>query len=383
MNPWVEIPYSQLASQGADGIRAFFETTCLSLEFSRLCANAGFAEAIYHPNHWNVEGRHGPGYEKFEQCLEETKPMLLSCSAKLALVFHGTPRESIAPILKDGLDHKCRSRQAFGNGEYFSKTPGCAERYCDGGLEMMLFVVILPERQIVQGTPKEFVVIYNNKHHLAIGTLQFKPLGLAASALSLSSQRRRRRWTGRTWQIQRKNVNEREEYAKEIVIQELVLDHPDIASELYKAYISILSTGSKREISSFVALKERRLRNIGIAFPDLPPIGREEAQKLRATTLSTAAEHNSPEEFRRLIAASIEERPNSLLSPVPATVVPASYTYITPAGQRAFRIPPMQPVKHIQQSQFTKQTVESVKAMKDGDVTYCYTCTNFFGSSHY
>ena len=353
MKPVVEKEYSELATQGVDGILSFFEAACQSLEFSQQCANLGFADSIYHPNDWNTKNRKGQssGYKKFAQCLEASSSVLLASHAKLALVFHGTATENIASILKEGLDERRRSQQAYGEGEYFAKMPASSEFYCKGGLEMLVFVVVLPTVSN-QYAPNEYVIVKNNQHHVAIGTLQYKNVELTVDC---ASQCHRRRYLGLHMQIATKSLDEKETCAKGTIVQELLLHHPDVASELYKSCGSILSEVSKREISWYVHLKLKRQDDICRYFPGLPePMTLETALNLRAQTLSKAGEPR-PQELQHLARPSTVDLTGPLLSLPPAMVVPPSYTYITSAGQRAFRIPPMKPVNT--QTNYVKQRV--------------------------
>ena len=100
----------------------------------------------------------------------------------LGVVFHGTPSERVAHILKHGLNPKYRRTQAFGRGEYFSKDPGLATTYCGlgphglGPATLIVYLVFIPEDQekYYSQRDRDILCIEHVHHELPIGVLQFE-----------------------------------------------------------------------------------------------------------------------------------------------------------------------------------------------------------------
>ena len=95
---------------------------------------------------------------------------------RMGVVFHGTPEERIPEILDKGLDPRYRRTQAFGKGEYFSKDPGLATTYCQGGHKLVVYLVFLPEEheKYYNQKDRDIVVVNNVSHELPIGVLSFE-----------------------------------------------------------------------------------------------------------------------------------------------------------------------------------------------------------------
>lgn len=94
----------------------------------------------------------------------------------MGVVFHGSPEERIPKILKDGLDQRYRRTQAFGKGEYFSKDPGLATTYCQGGHKLVVYLVFIPEEheRTYNQKDRDIIVVNNVSHELPIGVLSFE-----------------------------------------------------------------------------------------------------------------------------------------------------------------------------------------------------------------
>ncbi|CAB9523827.1 expressed unknown protein [Seminavis robusta] len=308
---WMESSLDAFLDSSTDEMLRQFTLACQSQSFAERCAFLGYPEVIFHPNHyWKRNAmRRGSGFHKFSSALDEAKKG--NQKQRLGLVFHGTPTDNIASILQDGLDENRRMGQHYGPGEYFARLPGHAEHYTRGGLEIMVFVVILPpvktpeEEEEEDGKkrrkcPSDYVVIENNNHHIAIGTLQFQSAKAVVSRPSLSRGYHKRRCAGLNKQIEQTEPGrKRERCCKGTIIQELLIDSPVVAATLYKKWRD--------------------------------PMGLEEAMNRRQRTLSAAAEPN-PEQLEHLRCPPgiLHTPPNSQPQPIA--------TYITSAGQRAFRV---------------------------------------------
>lgn len=64
---------------------------------------------------------------------------------------------------------------SFGKGEYFSKDPGLATTYCQGGHKLVVYLVFMPEEheRYYNQKDRDIVVINNTSHELPIGVLTF------------------------------------------------------------------------------------------------------------------------------------------------------------------------------------------------------------------
>jgi len=157
---------------GTDAIIKRFHDACQSRDFAEHCRDFGLVEAQFHPNPHLMDADNSRR-QKFSQSIASDS-MELKNSGTLDVVFHGTRTSNIESILKDGLDTNKRSGQAYGPGEYFSMQPGPSISYCRGGLEMLVFVVVLPSVSArKENCPPDYVVIDNNCYHLPLGVLKF------------------------------------------------------------------------------------------------------------------------------------------------------------------------------------------------------------------
>lgn len=95
---------------------------------------------------------------------------------RMGVVFHGTPEERVNEILDKGLDPRYRRTQAFGKGEYFSKDPGLATTYCQGGHKLVVYLVFIPEEheKYYNQKDRDIIVVNNLSHELPIGVLSFE-----------------------------------------------------------------------------------------------------------------------------------------------------------------------------------------------------------------
>ena len=95
---------------------------------------------------------------------------------RMGVVFHGSPEERIPQILKNGLDPRYRRTQAFGKGEYFSKDPGLATTYCQGGHKLIVYLVFIPEEheKYYNQRDRDIIVVNNVSHELPVGVLSFE-----------------------------------------------------------------------------------------------------------------------------------------------------------------------------------------------------------------
>ena len=273
------LAWSQFGEWKKGGIPAIirhFHGVCQSNGFVGHCAALGFANPSFHPNHSTYLSAGHAGYDKFAACLssESHQRELQAANACLGVVFHGTATANIDSILQNGLDKNRRSGQSYGPGEYFSMEPTLSVSYCKGGLEMLVFVVVLPPTlpkkeagKVRTKCPPDYVVVENNQHHLALGVLKFHSVNHSVMALS---QSRRQSFRALSQEVFVKGRIKQEAETKAKIIQHLIAAKVDVAAELYQKKASSLCHLSKREISWYVHQKLDDDVHSWY-FPELPP----------------------------------------------------------------------------------------------------------------
>jgi len=233
---------------------------------------------------------------RFVRAVERTLPN----SAKIALVFHGTSDRNVDAILKRGLDRFKRTGQAYGPGEYFSTEPGLSSSYCRGGKRMLVFAVVLPgdgsgpapdEKDKKKGAaksppkygppPHNIVVVENNDHQYPLGVLHFEKATGEALARSQAAAAELQRLSQK---LQRAASWASEASLRAKIIQHLIRDELDVASEVYSARKSQLSDASKCEIATF-ACKKYDPDFVSYYFPGFHKIATSHlSSRVKATT---------------------------------------------------------------------------------------------------
>jgi Poly(ADP-ribose) polymerase catalytic domain len=286
-------------------VDGFFQKACATPEFAKGWVESGFQGPTFHPNNtlsWERK-------KKFLKALEE-----LPDDACIGVVFHGTSPQNIPPILKDGLDPTKRRGQGYGPGEYFSKNPSVSVSYCKGGMEMLVFLVVLPstlplpepkksdESPPVQYhpaarprvtrrprmVPPYFVVVENNDHQIPIGTVQFESVD---GNVITESQRKANKLKALNKKFQEATQAVKETQLKAEIIQDLIAYKVDVASEKYQKHRSSLSETSKREIAWYV---HHRVDEdvIFCYFEDLPePMDQEEFHRANIPSVDQTLEN--------------------------------------------------------------------------------------------
>lgn len=262
MSDLLESPLSAMvASRTTTGVGVVtqahhhFSTVCHLTPFGATCTELGFANSVFLPNESLHSGSRN--YDKFSAALEEEDQVTLG------LVFHGTHENNIPAILRDGLDENLRAGQAYGPGEYFATDPRISYGYCKGGSKMVVFVVVMPTTRTHEG----IVVVQNNNHQLAIGTLQFDSYDphKIVDFQALNHQVAILRSPNPT--IDRMVQNEQD--VTDSIIQYFVKNRIDIASEIYLKHFATLSPRSKGEIWSYVRAWARTDEPVEVLFPSL------------------------------------------------------------------------------------------------------------------
>jgi hypothetical protein len=258
--------YSSFTKGDVPGILRHCQAQCSSPELLALMANMGLRDPTVHPNPHLQKGATNHVFDKFQKAVQKLDP---HCS--FGVVFHGTPPHNIATILEHGLDPKKRSGQAYGPGEYFSKDGALSLSYCKGGLEMILFVVVLPStlpeeeekaskdakvtafdlqrNKKYHAIPKDTVVVQNNDHQIPIATIKFNAVDRNAMTYSMV---RRAKFMELSREVFNKSQDARETVLKEKIMRMLISGEIDVAAEKYAKARSILKHSSKRELAWYV-----------------------------------------------------------------------------------------------------------------------------------
>jgi len=270
-----------------DAIIKRFLDDCQSRDFATNCLGFGFLEAKFHPNpHLTDAGN--ARRQKFSQSIASDSMELEKRSAHLGMVFHGTHKSNIESILKDGLDIEKRKGQTFGPGEYFSTNPGTSVSFCKGGLEMLVFVVVIPpvsERNII--CPSDYVIVDNNCYQLPLGVLKFTSVDHEVSA---KSNARRREYFDLCMEVRTKTQIKEETKIKADIIKKIIMEDIDSAAQTYENKDSLLTELSRKEVSWYVN-KHLDKNVIPAFFPNLPnPMTLDEMRGVRLHNLENAVE---------------------------------------------------------------------------------------------
>eukprot|EP00940_MAST-03C_sp_MAST-3C-sp2_P000307 g307.t1 len=108
-----------------------------------------------------------PLYNRFVEAWQRVADQTVQC------VFHGTPEKNISQICRDGLDPKRRSGQAYGPGEYFSRTATIPLGYVKGGRKLIVFAVLMDNSGLTENL-KNLVVINKPEHQLPLFVVSFQ-----------------------------------------------------------------------------------------------------------------------------------------------------------------------------------------------------------------
>jgi hypothetical protein len=313
-NCWLWKNYSELPKPiGAETVVKHFQWECQANAFQVKFSVAGFTNPSFHPYGFLSPG--APAYDKLEKGLANVDP---SCS--FGVVFHGTPTKNLAPILYNGLDPSKRKRQVYGPGEYFSTEPGASVSFCYRGLEMLVFVVVAvpPSASTKPGVsiessarrspriiPPDYVIVENNCHQIPIGIMQFDAVD---RAVFRTSRIRQVQFLELSHEIATKSHVTKETQLKAQIIQDLIANKADLASERYKKHFNVLFEVSRREISWYVHQKLDK-EVVVFYFDDLPePLS---AKEMASTNLQSLGDAKKQEqEANQRFEAAKKQPPN-------------------------------------------------------------------------
>ena len=210
----------------------------------------------------------------------------VSNSKKLALVFHGTREANINAILRDGLDKNKRRGQAFGPGEYFSKSPAASIVYTKGCKKMLVFLVVVPNEQNAfiadrpNFVPDHYVVVNENSHQLPVGVVSYNSVSVSAIARSVTL---RSQFQKRLAILQKKAILEQQRAAelslKADIVQAIVNEDWDLAIVKWNSGKERLSEPSRTEVSYYAHLKQSDKELLSFLFEGLPKPSKETAEK--------------------------------------------------------------------------------------------------------
>lgn len=266
--------------------------------FVSFCQKWGLDNASYERNPHCIQGN--AVYDRFFNALRRS----VSEIDQVLVVFHGTSQQGIANILQNGLDPARRAGQAYGPGEYFSVNPGASVSFCRKNsnpvlptwmppqqqdeppglvhLKMIAFLVVLPmddtagkkTKRKYPGCPPEYIVVPTTANQLPLGVVSFTPtLGTVSSGKARELQKLSKK-------AREVHVATAEASLRAKVIQHMILDKLDVASELYGRNQGVLSNASKREIAAFALRKTNDAELVEIYFPGAKNDDIDELQNL-------------------------------------------------------------------------------------------------------
>ena len=185
------------------------------------------------------------------------------------IVFHGTRESNIESILRNGLDRRMRSRQAYGQGEYYANTPAMPVRYCQGGKKMLVFAVITTEMDV---KTKKIVVVQKSERQLPIATLSFERVSETGMKVA---NRFQKKLNALKDEKEKKEAIAQEAREKENIEKLLFRREYLAASDFYKAACSrnggVPPSSWVVEMAIFVRYHIRNDEEVDIYFPNLPP----------------------------------------------------------------------------------------------------------------
>jgi len=317
--PHVKVALEELQGRGLPGIAGHFQTHCQSAEFSDSLSILGFefeeaSTCCFHANENLIP--ENVCYSKFHTALFSSKKRDDNLTgAQLSMCFHGTSPCNVDSILRNGLDPALRKNQSFGRGEYFSTDPSVALQYCKGGKELLVFVVLLlPESDndkrvdTMERQRRHYrkngriVVVEKNHYQLPIGTVTFPhhPPGERLAKYKICKKRAVVAYLQKEVERIRNLVLIQNTKVK--IMQQLIDNRVDIASEIYHKHCDKLDEDSKREIAWYAhrAVDEQV---VGIYFVDLPSPVRTAA----AATLSTACLQDQHKHAKKVVEEALED----------------------------------------------------------------------------
>lgn len=112
----------------------------------------------------------GTLYKKFIKARDD----LPVSDKKTILAFHGTADQNIDSICTNGYDESKRSRQYYGDGEYFATTPSKSLDYVKGGKRILLNELLLGQQGVHHKMQGNIVVMKNSAHDLPRFIITFK-----------------------------------------------------------------------------------------------------------------------------------------------------------------------------------------------------------------
>jgi len=294
------ISYEYSGIGGTDAIIKRFHNDCQSRGFTDLCKDFGFLDATFHPN-THILHSNNVSKRKFSASIASDSSELEQRSACLGVVFHGTHARNIKSILEDGLDVNKRMSQAYGPGEYFSMKPGTSVGYCKGGLEMLVFVVVLPPASAREkpSCPADYVVVDNNGHQLPLGVLKFTSVD---EKVESRSHTRRKNFLDLCMEVRLKTKIKEEAEIKAAIIKKIIMEDMESAAKIYENKNLLLTELSRKEVSWYVHQNMNK-DVIPAFFLNLPnPMSVDENERVELHKVENAVEEEQEAKDRLEVA---------------------------------------------------------------------------------
>ena len=145
----------------------------------------------------------------------------------------------------------------------------------DSGGKMLVFLVVKPFQHAPE-SPIDYIVVPTSEHQLPLGVLSYAKV--QAEGLDRASAMREKLQQLHL-ELHDKELRADIARIKANVIQKIITDELDIASELYMKNDSILDLTAKKEISTYARTKFDE-EFVSFYFPDLPARMTEEEEQL-------------------------------------------------------------------------------------------------------
>ena len=155
---------------------------------------------------------------------------------------------------------------------YFSTDPGTSTAYCrrtfptsDSGGKMLVFLVVKPFQRAPK-SPIDYIIVPTIEHQLPLGVLSYAKVDAEVLARASAMRAKLQRLHEELHDKERQTDIAR---SKAKVIQKIISDELDVASEIYMKNVHILDLAAKKEISTYARTKFDE-DFVCFYFPDLP-----------------------------------------------------------------------------------------------------------------
>ena len=156
---------------------------------------------------------------------------------------------------------------------------------------MFVFLVVIPKRDKSIYCPANYIVVNNNNHQIPIGTILFSSVD---ESVAMHSEKLRQKVLSLAAEVEAKQLQVEETKIKATIMQHLMCQRFEEASELYLENKWILTELSKREIAWYVHPFLSKDPRYEAFFPELPPpLHTSELQQADVTSVEMSVSSES------------------------------------------------------------------------------------------